>query len=210
MARNEENLGKIAEKISKCTKCPLHESRTNTVPGHGSESPRVVFIGEAPGKKEDETGLPFVGRAGVLLDEMLARAGLEREEVFICNILKCRPPKNRNPRKEEIATCTPYLERQMQLRRPEVVCTLGNYAMQFVFSNATGVGAPRIGGSSTDSCIAAGTGGISKIHGQIFHIRLFDRPLKFMPLYHPAATIYNRKLIPEMEADFGKLGEMLK
>jgi len=192
-----DTLRAVAEEISRCTLCPLHETRTKTVPGLGHHAPRVMFIGEAPGKNEDEQGLPFVGRAGALLDELLGTAGLRRREVFIGNILKCRPPGNRNPQRKEIAACTPYLERQLRLLRPGSVCTLGNFAAEYVFDRVSGIDANVEDRS------------IGKVHGRVFHVRLLGRPVRFMPMYHPAAAIYNRKLIEVMKGDFVKLKGIL-
>lgn len=158
-----DSLEKIAYEISNCTKCDLHKTRTNTVPGEGSEKAKLVFIGEAPGEDEDKTGKPFVGKAGKHLDKILAAAGFKKEELFICNILKCRPPGNRNPSPKEIASCCTYIHRQLKVIRPALLSTLGNIAMHHL--------------------IGPKTPGISRIHGQW----LESVPgIDTMPLYHPS------------------------
>lgn len=126
------NLSAIADTISKCTECSLHQKRQHTVPGTGPETARVVFVGEAPGQQEDEQGKPFVGASGGLLDLFLKKAGVVRDEVFITNILKCRPPRNHDPEAPEIFSCTSHLRTQMEIIDPEVVVTLGQYATTYV------------------------------------------------------------------------------
>lgn len=129
------SLSVIAEDVSNCTACPLHRKRKNTVPGEGPENARIVLVGEAPGRKEDEEGQPFMGPSGELLDLFLSKAGIEREEIFITNILKCRPPNNRGPESEEVAACQPHLVEQLALIDPEVVVTLGQHATTYVTSH---------------------------------------------------------------------------
>lgn len=159
----DDSLERIAGEIAQCQKCDLCKTRTKTVPGIGPASVRLVFIGEAPGGDEDATGIPFVGRAGQHLDKILAAAGFRREEVFICNILKCRPPENRDPTLSEMICCTPYLQRQLRLLNPSLIACLGNVAVKFV-----------IGPESPD---------ITRIHGQWFN-SIFDIPT--MAMYHPS------------------------
>ncbi|MBR9707616.1 MAG: uracil-DNA glycosylase, partial [Candidatus Diapherotrites archaeon] len=130
-----EQLKQVVQDISVCTKCVLHETRTNTVPGTGSTSPKIMFIGEAPGANEDLQGKPFVGRAGNLLTQLIESINLTREDVFIGNILKCRPPGNRNPKPEEIKTCTPYLERQINALKPKVIAPLGTFSTNFILNH---------------------------------------------------------------------------
>ncbi len=166
----------IEERISNCTRCRLYKNRTNAVPGEGTYDGEIVFIGEGPGKKEDELGRPFVGRAGELLDELLFVAGLKREDVFITNVVKCRPPDNRDPRKDEKKACLPYLRKQLEMIKPRVICTLGNHATSHFL----------------------GSGGISKKHGKVFE----KDGLTIVPLYHPAAALYNPNLKEVMEEDF--------
>lgn len=164
-----------------CTKCRLHENRTNAVPGEGASDADVMLIGEGPGEQEDEQGRPFVGRAGDLLNDLLEEVGLDREEVFITNVVKCRPPGNRDPKKDEIETCHPYLKRQIELISPSVIGTLGNHATETL----------------------VGEKGISKIHGKEFS---FEGTM-LIPLYHPAAGLYNPNLKPEMKEDLEELME---
>ena len=174
-------MTQISEEISRCTLCPLHESRTNTVPGEGDDDADIMLIGEGPGMNEDKQGRPFVGRAGELLTELLKSAGLSRAEVFITNVVKCRPPENRDPRKSEIKTCNPYLNRQIKVIDPKVIGTLGNHATETL----------------------VGEKGISKIHGDEFE---YEGKI-LIPLYHPAAGLYNPNLVSEMKKDIKKLTE---
>src|ERR1700761_4074057 len=146
-ARREEMVA-LYKEVSACTKCALHETRTKTVFGAGNADADLMFGGEAPGPEEDRQGLPFVGRAGQLLNEMLVEIGLSREDVFICNVLKSRPPGNRDPQPEEIAGCEPYLWEQVRLAEPRVVCTLGNCATKLLSGSQTGItkvrGTPQV------------------------------------------------------------------
>ncbi len=175
---------KLRDEIIACEKCPLAKTRTLPVIGQGSHQAKIVFCGEAPGASEDKTGRPFCGAAGKILDELLESVGIKREEVYICNILKCRPPENRNPKTEEIAACTPYLEKQLEIIKPKVVCTLGNYSTGFILEKY-----------GLDNKIQ----GISKIHGQIFEP---EQDFVIIPLYHPAVATYNRNMIEELKKDF--------
>lgn len=155
--------------IAVCTRCGLHATRTNVVPGEGPATARLIFIGEAPGADEDATGRPFVGRAGQHLDKILTAAGFKREEVYICNILKCRPPENRTPTHQEMELCTPFLRRQIALVKPQLIGLLGNTACKFVL----GKDSP----------------GITKIRGQWFDT-FFGLPC--MPMYHPSYLLRNQ------------------
>ncbi len=159
-------LAQIADLVAACTKCRLCEGRTNTVPGEGAERARLVVVGEGPGKTEDETGRPFVGKAGELLTKILGAIGLEREQVYICNIVKCRPPENRTPQYDEIATCVPYLFRQIELIGPRVILAMGNTAAQTLLDTKQSLGALR-----------------NKVH------RFRGVPL--IVTYHPAALLRN-------------------
>lgn len=165
----------MAENIRVCTKCRLHENRKNAVPGEGNKDANIMLIGEAPGKNEDLKGRPFVGRAGELLEEVLVSVDLKREDVFITNVVKCRPPDNRDPRKDEIESCNPYLEKQIGSIKPKVIVTLGNHA--------------------TETLI--GKTGMKKIHGKRFEYMEFD----LIPMYHPAAGLYNPNLKETMKED---------
>ena len=178
-------LEEVEEQTHGCRLCPLWEGRTNLVFGVGNPHARVLFIGEAPGKNEDLQGEPFVGAAGQDLNRYLALAGLKREDVYIANILKCRPPSNRDPRPEEIQACTPYLRNQTRAINPEVIVTLGNFATKFVLKTEVG---------------------ITRLHGRLQQAGRF----KVMPLYHPAAAIYDRTKREALEQDFKTLGELLK
>lgn len=136
-------LAQVAELVAGCTKCRLCEARTHTVPGEGPEGARLVCVGEGPGRTEDETGRPFVGQAGELLTKILAAIGLSREQVYICNVVKCRPPQNRTPQYDEIAACVPYLHRQLELLRPKVILAMGNTAAQTLLNTKQSLGALR-------------------------------------------------------------------
>jgi len=177
-------LERLAEHLRGCTRCPLSEGRTTVVVGAGDPDADLLFVGEAPGANEDRTGLPFVGQAGKLLDELLAGIGMSREQVFIANVLKCRPPGNRDPRPEEIDSCRGYLEEQVGLIRPRVVCTLGNFATKLLS------GRPE---------------GISKVHGQPLPIAFAGVPVLLYPVYHPAAALYTRAMLGSLQEDFARL-----
>jgi uracil-DNA glycosylase len=180
----EEELEKIASEIRECVKCPLHESRKNAVPGEGPEGATVVFIGEGPGANEDEQGRPFVGSAGHNLDSLLSRAGLARKDVFITNVVKCRPPGNRRPLRNELDACHPYLRRQLEIIRPKLVVLLGDAALKEFFPDGT----------------------LAVLHG-----RATKRgELTFVPMYHPASVIYNRALGATLDEDFARLGELVR
>lgn len=173
-------LADLERTVKGCEKCALSGGRRTVVFGSGSGSAGVMLIGEAPGKREDETGVPFVGQAGKLLDKTLAAVGLRREEIYIANVLKCRPPANRNPRPEEIELCRPWLDRQIEIVDPSVLVPMGNFALRlFTPKGAT----------------------IGEAHGRRFE----HRGRAVIPIYHPAAILYNRKLEPEMVEDFRKI-----
>ncbi len=186
------SLDRIAEEIRACRRCPLHRSRTRAVPGEGNPKARIVFVGEAPGRNEDLQGRPFVGAAGRLLTELLLSIGLRREDVFITNVVKCRPPGNRDPRPEEIEACLPFLERQLQLIDPDVIVALGRHSALTLL---------RLAGREERS--------IMRIRGKIFRVELFGRERTLMPTLHPAAALYNPRLRPLLEEDFRKLGEIV-
>jgi uracil-DNA glycosylase family 4 len=179
----EAALAQIADEIRVCTRCELHRTRTKSVPGEGPADARVMLIGEAPGWNEDQQGRPFVGAAGRFLDELLAQAGLRRDEVFITNVVKSRPPGNRDPLPDEIAACAPYLERQIEVIDPDVIVTLGRYSMARWFPGER----------------------ISKIHGQPKQV---GRRL-IVPMYHPAAALHQQALRATIEEDFRKLPGIL-
>ncbi len=177
--KHEDSLEKIAANVRGCPLCKLARTRKNAVPGEGQISAKIMFIGEAPGRSEDEKGKPFVGAAGRILDDLLKKTGIERSQVFITNIVKCRPPNNRVPEEDELIACRPYLDRQIALIKPKVICILGRTAYSSI-----------LGGSS----ITANRGKIVERSGQ-----------KYFSTFHPAAVIYNKKLLSTLEADLKKL-----
>lgn len=177
--KHDDSLEKIAADARGCPLCKLARTRKNAVPGEGQLSAKIMFIGEAPGRSEDEKGRPFVGAAGRILDELLKKAGIERSEVFITNIVKCRPPNNRVPKEDELTACRPYLDRQIALIKPKVICILGRTAYSSI-----------LGGSS----ITASRGKIIERSGQ-----------KYFSTFHPAAVIYNKSLRSTLEADLKRL-----
>ena len=187
MAEREEGLKKIKEEVLNLSASPLYAERVKNkyfpVIGEGSHSAAIMFVGEAPGENEAKTGRPFCGRAGKLLDSLLDSAGIKREDVYITNIVKDRPPKNRDPLPDEIAIYAPFLDRQIELIKPKVIATLGRFSMQYVMN--------RYGLEwELDS--------ISKLHGKVFTTDKF----KVVPLYHPAAAIYNQHLLGTLKEDF--------
>jgi len=170
----EELMASIIEEIRNCRKCGLWKSRRNPVPGDGSLNSTVVFVGEAPGYWEDVKGKPFVGAAGRLLDEVLRGIGLSREDVYITNILKCRPPGNRDPRPEEVRVCTPYLDRQLEVIKPKFIVTLGRHSAIYILSK-----------------IGVEVSGITRVRGKIYEAELWGQRVKIIPTFHPAAALYN-------------------
>jgi uracil-DNA glycosylase len=187
-AERREQLKSVYEEAKGCVRCPLHQTRTNVVFGAGNADAELMFIGEAPGANEDRLGLPFVGQAGKLLDTLLAEIGLQRAEVWICNTLKCRPPGNRDPHPNEIATCQDYLRRQVDLIEPTVICTLGNFSTKL---------------------LRADPAGISRLHGRE-EIRIIgSRAVRLFPLYHPAAALYTPSMLATLRADFQRIPELL-
>ncbi len=172
-----------------CPRCPeLARTRTQVVFGAGNADADLMFVGEAPGKNEDEQGLPFVGQAGKLLNQLLEEIGLERGDVFIANVLKCRPPGNRDPQPVEIENCSDYLMRQVELIQPRVICTLGNFSTKLLRGDPTG---------------------ISKLHGQAEILVIGARAVRLYPLFHPAAALYTRSLLETLQADFARLPALL-
>jgi DNA polymerase len=172
-------LKQIAEETAVCMKCALQHSRKNAVPGEGPANAEIMFIGEGPGFYENEQGRPFVGQAGKFLDELLTGIGMKREQVFIGNVVKCRPPGNRDPLPDELAACGNYLERQIQAINPRVIVTLGRFSMARFLPNAK----------------------ISEVHGQSYQVK--GRTI--VPMYHPAAALHQPSLRPIVEKDFKRL-----
>lgn len=179
----EKELAALREGIEACTRCELYRSAEHAVPGEGSPSARIMLIGEAPGWHEDKQGEPFVGTSGKFLTELLTSAGLSREEVFITNVVKHRPPGNRDPLPDEIMACSHWLEQQIEAIDPDVIVTLGRFSMAKYFPGER----------------------ISRIHGQAREVG----GRYIVPMYHPAAALHNGSLRPEIEADFQKLPRLL-
>lgn len=194
MSERDDSLKKIKEEILGFSASPLYAYREANkyfpVIGEGSHSAEIMFIGEAPGENEAKTGRPFCGRAGKILDELLNSVGIKREDVYVTNIVKDRPPKNRDPLPSEIDLYAPFLDRQIEIIKPKVVATLGRFSMQYVMH--------RYG-------LEWELGPISKIHGKIFETKLGDDKLSVIPLYHPAAAIYNQSLLKTLKDDFAVL-----
>lgn len=180
----EETIAQIAKEVSVCTKCALHEGRKKSVPGEGPANAEIMFIGEGPGFHENEQGRPFVGAAGKFLDQLQAQAGVTRADVFVANVVKCRPPGNRDPVPEELAACDTYLEAQIKAINPSIIVTLGRFSMGKFVSGAK----------------------ISAIHGQMRKVE--DRFV--IPMFHPAAALHQAALKPAILGDFAKLPELLK
>jgi DNA polymerase len=181
-------LATFAAEVAGCTKCRLAEGRTQVVFGVGDSDADLMFVGEAPGFHEDQQGKPFVGQAGKLLDRLLAGIGLERDQVYIANVLKCRPPGNRDPQPDEIEACEAHLFRQIALIEPKVVATLGNFATKLLSGKPTG---------------------ITRVHGVEQETTLGGRRVLLYPLYHPAAALYTPAMLKVLEADFARLPELL-
>ena len=179
-----KELEKVAQAVATCTLCNLQHSRTNTVPGEGPADAEIMFIGEGPGFHENQQGRPFVGAAGRYLDELLESINLKRSDVFITNVVKCRPPGNRDPQADELSACNGYLDRQIHAINPKVIVTLGRFSMAKFLPNAK----------------------ISEVHGQAMNIR----GRLVVAMYHPAAALHQRSLKATIEQDFSRLPELIK
>jgi DNA polymerase len=188
----ENMMKKINELIKSCNKCELYKTKTNYVIGNGSYNSKIIFIGEAPGYNEDRIGIPFVGKAGKIFDDLLLFIGLNRNEIYITNILKCRPPKNRNPSNKEIKLCTKYLNSELEIIKPVIISTLGNFSTNFIFKK-----------------YGLDFGMISNIHGKVYHIKNFIEELYIIPQYHPAVVVYNANKIGILKKDFKILKNLL-
>ncbi len=186
------SLEEIARRIRECMRCSLHLTRINAVPGEGNPKARIVFVGEAPGRNEDLQGRPFVGAAGKLLTELLGEIGLTRKDIFITNVVKCRPPNNRDPKPEEISACLPFLKKQLEIIDPDIIVALGRHSALTLL---------RLAGKEERS--------IMKVRGKVFEVELFGRRRKLIPTLHPAAVLYNPRLRPLLESDFKMLEEIL-
>jgi uracil-DNA glycosylase family 4 len=184
-----EALKDLYHQARACTRCPqLASTRTTVVFGSGNANADLMFVGEAPGKNEDEQGLPFVGQAGKLLDKLLGEIGLKRADVFVVNVLKCRPPGNRDPAPVEIENCQEYLMRQLELIEPTVVCTLGNFATKLLRADPTG---------------------ITRLHGRDEERVVGTRAVRLYPIFHPAAALYTPANVEVLRRDFARLPELL-
>ncbi|MHB1390730.1 MAG: uracil-DNA glycosylase [Thermoleophilia bacterium] len=186
-AGKELQLAQLAQRVGECTQCDLCRTRSRVVFGSGSADARIMFVGEAPGYHEDHQGIPFVGQAGKLLDELLMHIGLKRQDIYIANVLKCRPPDNRDPQAEEISLCRGWLEEQISIIRPSVICTLGNFATKLLS------GKPE---------------GITLVRGRVQPFPEHDDIFLF-PVFHPAAALYTRSNLAVLRQDFKSLGELI-
>jgi uracil-DNA glycosylase len=184
----EESLEAYAAATAGCTRCRLAQGRTQVVFGSGNPHADLMFVGEAPGFHEDKQGVPFVGQAGKLLERLLAGIDLRREDVYIANVLKCRPPGNRDPQPDEIEACEPHLFRQIELIEPKVIATLGNFATKLLSGRPLG---------------------ITRVHGQEQALTLAGHGVVLYPVYHPAAALYTPAMLKMLEADFARLPELL-
>jgi DNA polymerase len=182
------DLHAYRDEVAGCTRCALAGGRTQVVFGSGDPAADLMFVGEAPGFHEDKQGVPFVGAAGKLLDQLLAGIGLTRADVYVANVLKCRPPGNRDPLPEEIEACEAHLWRQIELIKPRVVATLGNFATKLLSGRPTG---------------------ITRVHGQEQETTLGGRRVLLYPLYHPAAALYTPRMLDVLKSDFARLPELL-
>ena len=188
-AHRRDALKAVYQQAQGCTKCPqLAATRQTVVFGAGNADADLMFVGEAPGANEDTQGLPFVGQAGKLLDQLLEEIGLARADVFINNTLCCRPPGNRDPQPVEIENCQSYLLQKIELVRPKVICTLGNFATKLLRGDPTG---------------------ISRVHGRDEIVTIGARRVRLLPLFHPAAALYTRSMLDTLRADFGRIPELL-
>jgi DNA polymerase len=187
-AERRELLKAVYEEARECTRCPLHQTRTSVVFGAGNANAELMFVGEAPGANEDRMGLPFVGQAGKLLDKLLEEIGMQRTDVWICNVLKCRPPDNRDPHPNEIEACQDYLRHQVDLIEPSVICTLGNFSTKLLRGDTTG---------------------ISRLHGHEEIRVVGSRAVRLYPLYHPAAALYTPSMLETLRTDFHRLPDLL-
>ena len=188
-AERREALKQVLTEARSCTRCPeLAATRRTVVFGAGNADADLMFVGEAPGASEDEQGLPFVGRAGKLLSQLLEEIGLLREETFVANVLKCRPPGNRDPQPIEIENCRDYLLRQAELIEPSVICSLGNFSTKLLRADPTG---------------------ITRLHGRPEVVELGSRAVRLYPIFHPAAALYTPRMLETLREDFSRLPELL-
>src|SRR5918996_4772923 len=179
----------LFHEASGCVRCPLHQGRTNVVFGSGNANADLMFVGEAPGQQEDLQGLPFVGRAGKLLDQLLEEVGMSRADVFVTNVVRCRPPGNRDPLPDEIIACKSYSDRQVELIEPKLICTLGKFAMQVVTHTNRG---------------------ITAVHGKPEVHELGGRTVRVYPVFHPAAALRSTKTLDDLRASFARIPALLE
>jgi len=187
-AERREELIELYREVQQCQRCPLYATRTQVVFGSGNADADLMFVGEAPGFHEDQQGKPFVGAAGKLLDTLLGEIGMAREDVFIANVVKSRPPGNRDPQPDEIEACKPYLARQIELIEPLVICTLGNFATK---------------------CLTRRQDGITRVHGRPQDHVIAGLPIRIYPIYHPAAGLRSTAMLETLRQDFQRLPELL-
>ncbi len=185
---NKSCFMELDEEILNCTRCQLSEKRTNAVPGAGDENANIMFVGEAPGRNEDEQGLPFVGRAGSVLDELLESIDFSREDVYITNVVKCRPSKNRDPTLKEIKACSPYLDQQIKEIDPRVLVPLGRFATEYLLEKYN-----------------LGNEKISRVHGKRFQVNRLSGSLSIIPMFHPAVVAYDPSKKDVLLEDFKEL-----
>jgi uracil-DNA glycosylase len=183
-----DTLHALGEQVSGCTRCRLSQTRTQVVFGVGNPHADLMFVGDAPGFHEDKQGLPFVGQAGKLLDKLLAGIGLDRSHVYVANVLKCRPPGNRDPQADEIESCEPHLFRQIELIQPRLVATLGNFATKLLSGKQTG---------------------ITRVHGVEQETSVGGNRVLLYPLYHPAAALYTPRMLEVLQQDFARIPELM-
>jgi DNA polymerase len=182
------SLTEYGEEVAGCTRCALAKGRTQVVFGSGSPNAELMFVGEAPGFHEDKQGVPFVGAAGQLLNKLLTGIGMNRDDVWVCNVIKCRPPGNRDPLPEEIEACEPHLWKQIELIQPKVIATLGNFATKLLSGKPLG---------------------ITRVHGMEQEVVLGGNRVVLYPIFHPAAALYTPRMLEVLEADFRRLPELL-
>jgi uracil-DNA glycosylase len=188
-SERRDELIELFREVQACQRCPLHATRTNVVFGSGNADADLMFVGEAPGFHEDQQGRPFVGAAGKLLDTLLGEIGMQREDVFIANVLKSRPPGNRDPQLEEIEACKPYLTRQIELIEPRVICTLGNFSTKLLTRRQDG---------------------ITRVHGRPQDHVIAGQPIRIYPIYHPAAGLRSTAMLETLREDFRRLPALIE
>jgi DNA polymerase len=189
----EKMIEELNNQILKCTRCPLYKFKTNYVPGDGNPNSKILFIGEAPGREEDKQGKPFVGKAGQVLTENIKNIlNMDRKDVYITNVIKCRPPENREPEEEEIKACSIWLEKQLEIIQPDIIVTLGHYSTKWIFDYF------KLKFSS-----------ITKLRGKIFRVNKWGKNVTIIPTLHPASTLYHKEWREYFDQDFKTIKEIL-